>query len=164
MTALMATIQVILAGQLRTTIHDTFDYPLVLQFNDKKNYDEAEWVIPSYPRHIPAHRLSEIRVQEGNVTVLVDGPEGFRHGPFPFTWVRSYYPRGHHCAFVQVDPGSYTKMAGIALTTHDGTLILETLPLAKDTPDAVAEPEAPIAPAPVEPPVADDGPSSEIQE
>ena len=75
MTALMATIQVILAGQLRTTIHDTFDYPLVLQFNDKKNYDEAEWVIPSYPRHIPAHRLSEIRVQEGNVSVLVDGPE-----------------------------------------------------------------------------------------
>ena len=50
MTALMATIQVILAGQLRTTIHDTFDYPLVLQFNDKKNYDEAEWVgVPVLP-------------------------------------------------------------------------------------------------------------------
>ena len=143
MTALMATIQVILAGQLRTTIHDTFDYPIVLQFNDKKNYDEAEWVIPSYPRHIPAHRLSEIRVQEGNVSVLVDGPEGFRHGPFEFTWVRSYYPRGHHCAFVKVDPGSYTTMAGIALTTHDGSLILDTLPLA--TPAAEPPKEEPPA-------------------
>jgi hypothetical protein len=141
----MATIQVILAGQLRTTIHDTFDYPIVLQFNSKTSYDEAEWVIPSYPRHIPAHRLSEIRVQEGNVSVLVDGPEGFRHGPFPFTWVRSYYPRGHHCAFVQVEPGSYTKMAGVALTTHDGTLFLETLPIEKDKP--AEEPPAEEPPA-----------------
>lgn len=156
----MATIQVILAGQLRTTIHDTFDYPLVLQFNDKKNYDEAEWVIPSYPRHIPAHRLSEIRVQEGSVSVLVDGPEGFRHGPFPFTWVRSYYPRGHHCAFVQVDPGSYTKMAGVALTTHDGTLFLETLPIEKDKP---AE-EAPPATTPEPGSVADDQASDQIPE
>jgi hypothetical protein len=48
----MATIQVILAGQLRTTIHDTFDYPIVLQFNDKTSYDEAEWVIPSATRAI----------------------------------------------------------------------------------------------------------------
>ena len=138
----MATIQVIIAGQLRTTIHDTFDYPIVLQFNDKTSYDEAEWVIPSYPRHIPAHRLSEIRVQEGTVSVLVDGPEGFRHGPFPFTWVRSYYPRGHHCAFVQVDPGQYTKMAGVALTTHEGTLVIETLPIEREKPPAV-EPETP---------------------
>jgi len=145
MTALMATIQVILAGQLRTTIHDTFDYPIVLQFNDKKNYDEAEWVIPSYPRHIPAHRLSEIRVQEGNVSVLVDGPDGFRHGPFPFTWVRSYYPRGHHCAFVKVDPGSYTTMAGVALTTHDGSLILDTLPLVKPEAEEPPKEEPPAA-------------------
>jgi hypothetical protein len=82
------------------------------------------------------------------VTVLVDGPEGFRHGPFPFTWVRSYYPRGHHCAFVQVDPGQYTKMGGVALTTHDGTLFLETLPLEKDAPKEEAPPAVdPPAPA-----------------
>ena len=136
----MATIQVILAGQLRTTVHDTFDYPLVLQFNDKRNYDEAEWVIPSYPRHIPAHRLSEIRVQEGEVSVLVDGPDGFRHGPYRFTWIRSYYPRGHHCAFVKVEPGGYTTMGGVALTTHDGSLFIESLPIAKSEPPAADEP------------------------
>jgi hypothetical protein len=154
----MATIQVILAGQLRTTIHDTFDYPIVLQFNNKTSYDEAEWVIPSYPRHIPAHRLSEIRVQEGNVSVLVDGPEGFRHGPFPFTWVRSYYPRGHHCAFVQVEPGQYTQMNGVALTTHDGTLFIETLPLEKEKPAEKPPVEAPPAPT------LEDGQSDQVPE
>lgn len=136
----MATIQVILAGQLRTTIHDTFDYPLVLQFNDKTSYDEAEWVIPSYPRHIPAYRLSEIRVQDGPISVLVDGPEGFRYGPYLFNWIRSYYPRGKHCAFVQVDPGSYTKMNGVSITIVEGTLVVEELSNAK-TPAAEEPPE-----------------------
>ena len=43
----MATAQLIIAGRSSTTIHDTFDYPLILQFGKGKDYGDAEWVIPS---------------------------------------------------------------------------------------------------------------------
>ena len=143
----MATIQVILAGQLRTTIHDTFDYPLVLQFNDKFTYDEAEWVIPSYPRHIPAYRLSEIRVQDGPISVLVDGPEGFRHGPYLFDWIRSYYPRGKSCAFVLTDKQSFTKMQGVSIRTFEGSLVVEELLVGHEAAPAEPAPEQTTPPS-----------------
>ena len=151
----MATIQVILAGQLRTTIHDTFDYPLVLQFNDKTTYDEAEWVIPSYPRHIPAYRLSEIRVQDGPISVLVDGPDGFRHGPYQFDWIRSYYPRGKSCSFVLTDKESFTRMHGVSIRTFEGSLLVEELAIGhaaeekhETAPEAPKSDERPPGPDP----------------
>ena len=124
----MSTVRVILAGRVSTTIHDIFDHPLVLQFGDKRNYDEAVWVIPSYARRIPASRLSEIRVEEGTLSVIVDGPDGFRSGPHEANWVRSYYPRGKHCALLHTEPGSM-KTTGVTLTTIEGTLIVDELSL-----------------------------------
>ncbi len=129
----MATVQVILAGQLRTTIHDAYDYPLVLQFGDKRSYEEAEWVIASYPRHIPARRVSEIRVDNGTFTILIDGPEGFRHGPYTASWVRGYYPRGKHCAFLHIDPDTHT-MSGVTLTTVEGSLVISDWSLGEAMP------------------------------
>jgi hypothetical protein len=89
----MATVQLIIAGRSISTVHDIFDYPLILQFGKGKDYNHAEWIIPSFARHIPAWRLSEIRVEDGSLSVLVDGPEGFRSGPYQVSWVRNYYPR-----------------------------------------------------------------------
>lgn len=68
----MAIVQVILSGESRMTIHDTFDHPLVLQFGRHKDYDSARWVIPSFAIPIPTYQLSEIRVDEGPVSVLID--------------------------------------------------------------------------------------------
>ena len=81
----MSTVRIILAGRVGTTVHDINDYPLVFQFGDKRNYDEAVWVIPSFSRRIPASRLSEIRVEEGSLSILVDGPEGLPSGPYEAT-------------------------------------------------------------------------------
>ena len=124
----MATVQLIISGRARMTIHDTFDYPLILQFGSKKSYDQAEWVIPSYARHIPTWRLSEIRVDNGTLSVLVDGPEGFCSGPYTVSWVRNYYPRGKHCAFLRLDPEA-RKMVGVTNTTADETLFVEDFSL-----------------------------------
>lgn len=123
----MATIQVILAGRVGTSVHDTFDYPIVLQFGDKTNYGQAEWVIPSFGPHIPAGRLSEIRVQQGSVPVLIDGPDGFRSGPYDVSWIRSLYPRGKHCALLQTDSALH-KLVGVTLTTYDDTLFIDEFP------------------------------------
>jgi hypothetical protein len=123
----VATIQVILAGRMGTSMHDTFDYPIVLQFGGHTNYGEAEWVIPSFGPHIPAGRLSEIRVQLGSVPVLIDGPEGFRSGPYEVSWIRSLYPRGKHCALLQTDSDLH-KLVGVTLTTHDDTLFIDEFP------------------------------------
>jgi hypothetical protein len=126
----MATIQVILAGSLTTTIHDTFDYPLVLQFGEQTSYERAVWVIPSYPRRIPAGRLSEIRVQQGPLQVLVDGPEGFRSGPHTTDWVRGFYPRGKDCAFVRFGAEPSKAAGGVCISVVEGSLVIDELPLA----------------------------------
>lgn len=126
----MATIQVILAGSLTTTIHNTFDYPVVLQFGDQTSYDRAFWVIPSYPRRIPAGRLSEIRVQQGPLEVLIDGPEGFRSGPYKTDWVRGYYPRGKDCALVRFGSDPTKAGGGVCFSVVEGSLIVDELPLA----------------------------------
>ena len=133
----MSTVRVILAGRVSTTIHDIYDHPLVLQFGDKRNYDEAVWVIPSFTRRIPASRLSEIRVEEGSLSVLVDGPEGFRSGPYEANWVRGYYPRGKHCAFLRIDAES-KKTSGVTITTVDGTLFIDELSLGGNAPESAS--------------------------
>jgi hypothetical protein len=122
----MAVVQVILQGSLRITTHDTYDYPIVLQFGEQTNYWDAVWVIPSYPARIPARRLSEIRSQQGQMSILVDGPDGFRSGPHTTDWVRSYYPRGKDCAFIQMDPQSH-RMGGVTISTVEGSLVVDEL-------------------------------------
>jgi hypothetical protein len=119
----MATIQVILQGA-RIATYDIDDYPLVLQFGEQKTYDAAVWFIPAFSLRIPAWRLSEIRGQQEPFGVLVDGPEGFRYGPYPATWVRNYYPRGKDCAFLVVDHESGT-LSGVTLSVVEGSLIVD---------------------------------------
>ena len=121
----MATIQVILQGA-RIATYDIDDYPLVLQFGEQKTYDAAVWFIPAFALRIPAGRLSEIRAQQGPFSVLVDGPEGFRAGPYPATWVRNYYPRGKDCAFLVVDSDSGT-LSGVTLSIVEGSLIVSPI-------------------------------------
>ena len=122
----MATIQVIFAGAPRMMVHDTYDYPVVLQFGDKKSYEEAFWVIPSHPGRIPTRRLSEIRVNLGSLDVLIDGPEGFRSGPHHTDWVRSYYPCGKQCSLLQ--PHTESKsMVGVTIAVSEGTLFVDDL-------------------------------------
>ena len=122
----MPTVQVILGGMPRTTVHDTYDFPIVLQFGNQTTYEGAMWVIPSFAGRIPARRLSEIRVQQGPISVLIDGPEGFRSGPHQVDWVRSRYPRGKDCALLQVNTEE-KSLGGITLTVFEGTLFVEEL-------------------------------------
>ena len=84
------------------------------------------WFIPSSPGRIPAWSLSEIRVEEGALSVLVDGPEGFRSGPYPVDWVRNHYPRGSDCAFIKLDPDS-KAMGGKTIRAVEGTLFVGEL-------------------------------------
>jgi hypothetical protein len=120
----MAIVQLILSGEGRVTLHDTFDYPLVLQFGQHRDYDSARWVIPSFGYPLPAFKVSEIRVDEGALSVLIDGPDGFRSGPHPVTWVRGYYPRGKHCALLYLDPETQ-KLGGVMIQTIEGSLVVE---------------------------------------
>jgi len=123
----MATIQVILEGA-RIGTYEILDYPIVLQFGDQKSYGQAVWFIPTSSGRIQASMVSEIRVQEGSLSVLVDGPEGFRSGPHPADWIRGYYPRGKDCAILKLDSES-RKMCGITFTTVEGSLLVEELSL-----------------------------------
>jgi hypothetical protein len=124
----MATVQVILHGMPGGTLHDTDNYPVILQFDEGKNYGGAVWVVPSYPGHIPAGMLSEIRVDAGPLTVFVEGPEGFKSGPHETNWVRSDYPRGKLCSFLQMD-ASTQKMGGVSVEVVEGSLIVDTVSL-----------------------------------
>jgi hypothetical protein len=124
----MATVQVILNGMPGGSMHDLDGYPVILQFNDQKVYGNAVWVIPSYPGHIPAGMLSEIRVQGGPITVFVEGPQGFQSGPHTCDWVRSDYPRGKLCSFLQMDADTH-KMGGVSIDIHEDTLIVDEVNL-----------------------------------
>jgi len=121
----MAILQVILQGA-RIASYDIYDYPLVLQFGNQKTYESATWFIPSFQARIPARRLSEIRVLQGPISVLIDGPDGFQSGPYVADWVRNYYPRGKDCAFIRQD-GDFKAVKGIAVTVVDETLVIEQL-------------------------------------
>jgi hypothetical protein len=72
--------------------------------------------------------LSEIRVSEGQMTIMVEGPEGFNAGPFNATWVRSAYPRGKECSFLLTD-ASTRRMTGVTLEVAEGSLVLGELSL-----------------------------------
>ena len=117
----------------RIATYDLNDFPIVLQFGDQKAYNKAEWFIPAFSLRIPAHRLSEIRSQQGPFSVLIDGPEGFQSGPYPATWVRNYYPRGKDCAFIYIDPES-SVLSGVALTIAEGSLVIDQLDGSAPTP------------------------------
>jgi hypothetical protein len=120
----VTTVQVILSGEWRMTLHDTFDYPLVLQFGAERSFERAHWVLPSYHVPIPAYKLSEMRVQDGALEVLVDGPEGFRSGPHSVTWVRAFYPSGKDCSLLSVDAHAGV-LKGVSITTVEGSLVVE---------------------------------------
>ena len=124
----MATVQVILRGMPAGTTHDTDNYPVILQFGEEKRYEEASWIVPSYPGHIPAYMLSEIRVLEGPLSVVVDGPEGFQSGPHETDWGRSDYPRGKDCSFLQMDAQTQ-KMGGVSVAVVEGSLVVEAVAL-----------------------------------
>ena len=122
----MATVQVILNGMPGGTMHDTDNYPVILQFDEEKDYGGAVWIIPSYPGHIPAGMLSEIRVEGGPLECFIEGPEGFQSGPYETNWVRSDYPRGKLCSFLNMD-ASTQKMGGVSVQVVEGTLVVDPL-------------------------------------
>ena len=122
----MATIQVILHGIPGGTVHDTDNYPVILKFMEGLDIEEAVWVIPSYPGNIPGDYMSEIRVMQGPLKVMVDGPDGFQSGPHDCTWVRGGYPRGKLCAFLQVD-NLTRKTSGVTVDVHEGSILVEEL-------------------------------------
>ena len=121
----MATIQVILNGMPGGTMHDTEQYPVVLRFEEDKSIENAVWVIPSFPGHIPASMLSEIRVQTGPLQAVVEGPEGFQSGPHETTWIRCDYPRGKIVSFLQTNPETPSRMGGVSVSLVEDTLIVD---------------------------------------
>ncbi len=120
----MATIQVILNGMPGGTMHDTDNYPVILQFDENRSYAGAVWVIPSYPGHIPVGMLSEIRISEGPLEAIIEGPEGFHSGPHQTDWIRCDYPRGKLCSFLQMNAETQ-KMGGVSVEVVEGSLIVD---------------------------------------
>jgi hypothetical protein len=120
----MATVQVILNGMPSGTMHDTESYPVILQFSEDKSYENAVWIIPSYPGHIPAAMLSEIRVQGEPLECVVEGPEGFKSGPHSTTWVRCNYPRGKFCSFLLTNADT-RQMGGVSVEVVEDSLVVD---------------------------------------
>ena len=119
----MATVQVILNGMPGGTVHDTEQYPVILQFEEDKSIENAVWVIPSYPGHIPAGMLSEIRVQVGPLQAMVEGPEGFQSGPHETNWIRCDYPRGKIVSFLQTNAETH-RMSGVSISLIEDSLVV----------------------------------------
>ncbi len=124
----MAVVQVILNGMPGGTMHDTESYGIILQFDDTKSYEDAEWIIPSYPGHIPGYMLSEIRVEQGELSVAIEGPEGFQSGPHTTNWVRSSYPRGKDVSLLMTNAET-RKMTGVTIEVIEGSLVTGELNL-----------------------------------
>lgn len=123
----MAQVQVIVLGIPVGSIHDTGDEPVVLQFTEERDFEFAEWLVPSYPDFLPAAALSEIRVLDGgHVSVIVEGPEGFRSGPHQSNWVRCGYPRGKLVSILEMGGG---KMTGVSLQIVEQALVVEPVAL-----------------------------------
>lgn len=120
----MAMVQVILNGMPGGTVHDTEQYPVVLQFEDDKSIENAVWVIPSFPGHIPAGMLSEIRVQAGPLQAMVEGPEGFQSGPHETNWIRCDYPRGKIVSFLLTNAETH-KMSGVSVSLVEDSLVVD---------------------------------------
>lgn len=120
----MATVQVILNGMPGGTVHDTAQYPVILHFDDDKSVENAVWVIPSFPGHIPASMLSEIRVEVGPLQAMVEGPDGFQSGPHETNWIRCDYPRGKLVSFLKTDPQTHT-MSGVSVSIVEDSLVVD---------------------------------------
>lgn len=120
----MATVQVILNGMPGGTVHDTEQYPVILQFDEDRSVENAVWVIPSFPGHIPATMLSEIRVQVGPLQARVEGPEGFQSGPHETNWIRCDYPRGKLVSFLNTDSQTHT-MSGVSVSIVEDSLVVD---------------------------------------
>ena len=127
----MAKVQVILMGLPVSTDHDTETYPVILEFGEDKTFEGAIWIIPSYPEQLPAEALSEIRVVEGELKVVIEGPEGFQGGPYAADWVRSFYPRGKSCSFLNRKDG---KLSGVSVAVNEGSLSIEDYSVGGPTP------------------------------
>jgi hypothetical protein len=119
----VAVIQVILFGMPGGSSHDTEDYPVILHFEDGNLFEEAYWVIPSYPGYVPADMVSEIRIDQGALTVYVDCSDGFQSGPHDAGWIRGRYPRGKLCSFFKKD--DINKVFTIAVI--DGNVVIEEM-------------------------------------
>jgi len=124
----MAMVQVILHGIPGGTVHDTDEYPIYLRFGEDNDYEEAEWVVPSFPGMIPGYMLSELRVEQGRMTIYVEA-ENFSSGPHAVDWVRSGYPRGKSCSLIDLKTGS-GKMAGVSVSVVEGAVVVEEIKLA----------------------------------
>jgi hypothetical protein len=123
----MAQVQIIILGMPTGTVHETGDEPVVLQFSEEKDFEFAEWIVPTYPGYLPAGALSEIRVLEGGLmTVVIDGPEGFRSGPHQSNWIRGGYPRGKLLSILETGGG---RMTGVSVDVVEGSLLIEPVAL-----------------------------------
>ena len=121
----MAMVQVILQGMPSGSVHDTEDNPIVLRFVEGNSYEDAEWVVPSFPDIIPSFYLSELRVESGRMNVSIEAP-GFNSGPHETDWVRCNYPRGKACSLVDLkaEPG---KVRGVSISVEDGEIVIDEL-------------------------------------
>jgi len=126
----MAVIQVILRGYPSGGPIDSGEEPLVLQFDEDKEFENAFWVIPGFGQDLPAFLLSEIRVDPGPkmLTVNIQGPEGMQSGPHQTNWVRCDYPRGKLFSLLQMNAETRTT-TGVSITVEEGALKLDEIKL-----------------------------------
>ena len=126
----MAVIQVILHGIPSGGPNDTAEHPVVLQFDEDKQYENAFWLVPGFQQEIPAYLLSEIRVEPGPMlSVVIAGPGGMESGPHATNWVRCDYPRGKLFSLLQMNAETRTT-TGIAITMTDaGDLAMDEIKL-----------------------------------
>jgi hypothetical protein len=122
----MAVVQIIIGGIGASSWHDTGNEAVLLQFGEEKQFETAEWIIPSYVEPIPADVLSEIRVQSGVLSVSIGGAEGFESGPYEANLIRSFYPRGKLCSIIRYGANA-TKLEGVSLEIKAGKLVVENL-------------------------------------
>jgi hypothetical protein len=58
----------------------------------------------------------------------VEGPQGFTSGPHQADWVRSDYPRGKFCSFLEMNAQTQ-KMGGVSVEVVEGSLIVDSVSL-----------------------------------
>jgi hypothetical protein len=122
----MAAISVILMGIPSGQVQDIGDTPVVLQFDEDGDYDNALWIVPGFPQELPSYMLSEIRVEQGPLQIMIEGPEGFASGPHTTDWLRTDYPRGKLFSLIQKSADPRT-MSGKMATIEEGKLVLADL-------------------------------------
>ena len=125
----MAVIQVILRGYPSGGPIDSGEEPVVLQFDEDKEFENAFWVIPGFGQDLPAFLLSEIRVEPGpQLKVSIQGPDGLQSGPHTTNWVRCDYPRGKLFSLLQMNAETRTT-TGVSVELVDGKLELGEIKL-----------------------------------